>query len=65
MRFQVVALWVARELGHLLALGGMSQEFISWMHRAISRGKANTTMKSRGKFHVANGSDASSGTTLD
>jgi hypothetical protein len=33
------ALWVARELGHLLALGGVSQEFISWMHRRSPAGE--------------------------
>src|SRR6516164_5182317 len=41
---------IVRELGHLLALGGVFQEFVGWMHRAISRGWCDTTTRPLGKF---------------
>jgi hypothetical protein len=41
MRFHVTTLAVSLvKLGHLLALGGVSQEFISWMQRRPPAGRA-------------------------
>src|SRR5213593_4280158 len=47
-----LALWIARKLGHLLAVGGVFQKFVRWIHRAVSLGEFNTTRRSVGKFHV-------------
>src|SRR5215831_17725155 len=33
-----LALCIARKLGHLLAVGGVFQKFVRWIHRAVSLG---------------------------
>jgi hypothetical protein len=65
MRFHVATLSGARVN---LAICSHSRR-VSGIHQldapAISRGSCNTTMRTLGKFHPANVSDANSGTTLD
>src|SRR5438445_12366965 len=33
-----LALWIARKLGHLLAVGGVFKKFVRWSHCAVSLG---------------------------